>query len=89
LKRDIIEKLEFGCLFKPGTIGEKDAELAEVLMQEAANEIKLLRGAIGPNLERARLQGRSQGIQVAIDVIDKNLVPGTSAIIRRILLESV
>lgn len=44
--RDIIERLEFGCPYKQGTIGEKDAELAEVLMQEAANEIKKLRRTI-------------------------------------------
>lgn len=42
-KRDIVEKLEFGCPFKPGTTGEKDATMAEVLMQEAAEEIKRLR----------------------------------------------
>lgn len=43
MKRDIVDKLEFGCPFKPGSIGEKDSEVAEVLMQEAANEITNLR----------------------------------------------
>lgn len=42
-RRDIVEKLEFGCPFKINTIGEKNAELAEVIMQEGANEIKRLR----------------------------------------------
>jgi len=37
MKRDIVEKLEFGCPFK------QDVELADVLMQEAANVIKALR----------------------------------------------
>lgn len=43
METDIVEKLEFGCPFKPATIGEKDPEKAELIMQEAADEIKELR----------------------------------------------
>ena len=43
---DIVEKLEFGCPFKPGTIGEKDATAAEIVMMIAADEIKKLRRTI-------------------------------------------
>lgn len=40
---DIIEKLKFGCPFKTGTVGEKNAEAAEMIMQDAAIEIERLR----------------------------------------------
>lgn len=43
MDRDIVEKLKFGCPFKPGTIGEKDAERAESVMLEGAAEIEKLR----------------------------------------------
>lgn len=56
MKRNIVEKLEFGCPFKSGTIGEKDSELAEVIMQEAANEITLLCGLLEAEQEDCQLQ---------------------------------
>jgi hypothetical protein len=40
MKKDLIERLEFGCPFKQGTLGEKDAEAAERIMAEAARAIK-------------------------------------------------
>jgi hypothetical protein len=45
---DIIDRLEFGCPLKPymrgvTEIGEKDAEAAERIMQEAADIIRGLR----------------------------------------------
>lgn len=52
-------------------------------------EIEALREPIGRDLELARLQGRSQGIQVALDIIEENLTPTTAGVIRRLLLESV
>lgn len=43
---DIVDKLNFGCPFKPGTIGEKDAEKAEQVMLDAAEYIEKLRRII-------------------------------------------
>jgi hypothetical protein len=63
LKRDIVEKLEFGCPFKQGAIGEKDAELAEAIMQEAANEITLLRGLLKAEQDDCQCQRMNKNAQ--------------------------
>lgn len=38
--RELIEKLRFGCPFREGTIGEKDAEALERTADEAANVLE-------------------------------------------------
>jgi hypothetical protein len=74
------------------------AKRAEGLLEQAKADLDIqierqqrmvFKADYDADLEKKRLQGRGQGIQVALDIIDKSLVPSTAAIIRRVLLESV
>jgi hypothetical protein len=55
---NIIERLRFGCPFKAGTLGEKDAEAAEGVMAEAADEIERLREALTELVELKDMKAR-------------------------------
>lgn len=63
---DIVKQLRFGCPFKPGLIGEKDSEKAELVMLNAANEIEKLRDALNKLARNSELKNTLERARLAI-----------------------